>query len=272
MIGIALEQVFLRHAVEGDEDHLRLEGELRQFLLHRGDQGIDIDRIVMIGRRDAHARLPAHVHQRPEGLIAGGGRGRSGILRVERHQENAVAALVEQGLDALAHLRLAVAHGPIDRDLVARDGLQVLGDLLGLVAGDGLERALVALVVPDRRVIAALGAGALGEDDEVEDRPPQEARSLDDAPVGEKLLQVAAHRPVARCPRACPDSSEARRSGPALAGGWSTGRTPWRRSVRFTLSFINKPLGRRVRRRIPLLDAALDKRFRPFRQSKLPSH
>ena len=197
MVGIALEQVFLRHAVEGDEDDLRLEGELRQLLLHGGDERVDIDRIVVVGRRDAHARLPAHVHERAEGLIAGGGRGGGRVLRVERHQENAVAALIEQGLDALAHLRLAVAHGPIDSDPVAGDGLQVLGDLLGLVAGDGLERALVTLVVPDRRVIAALGAGALGEDDEVEDRPPDEARGLDDAPVGEELLQVAAHRPVA---------------------------------------------------------------------------
>jgi hypothetical protein len=39
---------------------------------------------------------------------------------------------------------------------------------------------------------------ALGEDDEIEDRPPQEPRRLDDAPVGEELLQVAAHGPVAR--------------------------------------------------------------------------
>src|SRR5919112_1442319 len=36
MVGIALQEIFLGHPVEGDEDHLRLEGQLRQIPLHRG--------------------------------------------------------------------------------------------------------------------------------------------------------------------------------------------------------------------------------------------
>ena len=45
-------------------------------------------------------------------------------------------------------------------------------------------------------VVLAFAPRAHGEDDEVEDRPPLPARHLDDALVGQELLQVAAHRPV----------------------------------------------------------------------------
>src|ERR1019366_7031322 len=69
-------------------------------------------------------------------------------------------------------------------------------ELVGLRARHGLERRFIALLVPDLVVIAALTAGAHRQDDEVEHQPPLDAVFLDDAAVGEKLLQVAAHRPV----------------------------------------------------------------------------
>ena len=197
MIGVALEEVALGHPVERGQDHLGLEIELGQALADRGRHRVDVDRVVVIGRRDAHRRLPAHLHQGLEGLVAGGGRGRGGVLRIERHQEDAVAALVEQGLDPHGDLRLAVAHRPVDHDRIAHGRLQALG----LAAGDGLQRALVALVVPDAGVVAALRPRALGQDDEVEERPPDQARHLDHPAVGEEFLEVAAHRPVARALR-----------------------------------------------------------------------
>ena len=64
-------------------------------------------------------------------------------------------------------------------------------------------------------VVPAFAARAHGEDDEVEDRPPLPARHLDDAAVGEELLEVAAHRPVVGARRACRGSAAARRCGRA---------------------------------------------------------
>ena len=71
-----------------------------------------------------------------------------------------------------------------------------LGELVGLRARDGLERRFVALSVPDLVVVAALAAGPHGQDDEIEHEPPFEAVLLDHAAVGQKFLQVAAHRPI----------------------------------------------------------------------------
>ena len=68
--------------------------------------------------------------------------------------------------------------------------------LLGLRARDGLERPLVAFLVPDRLVIAALRTGPFGENDQIEDRPPQPARRFDHAPVRQELLQIGPHRPI----------------------------------------------------------------------------
>ncbi len=221
MIGVALEQVAARHAVERGQDHLGLEVELGQALADRIGHGGDVDRVVVIGRRHPHRRLPAHVHQRPERLVAGGGRGRGRILRVERHQQDPVAALVEQRLEAFGHLRLAVAHRPVDHDGIAHRGLQALA----LAAGDGLERTLVPLVVPDAGVVATLRPRALGQDDQVEERPPDQPGHLDDPAVRQELLEIAAHRPVAGALGGAENSSAARPRGPRPpSGGRPEGR------------------------------------------------
>ena len=156
-------------------------------------QRVDVDGIVVVGRRHPHRRLPAQAHQRAEGLVARRGRGGGGVLRIERHDQQALAALALQMLDPGGGGRIGVAHGPVHDDALIR---QQRGQLLGLRARDGLERPLVALPVPDLVVVLALAAGADAQDDQVEDRPPLPARHLDDAPVGEELLEVAAHRPI----------------------------------------------------------------------------
>ena len=171
-----------------------VKSSLAEVAPHRVRHRFDIGGVVVIAGGDAHRRLPAHFHERAEGLIGGRRRRRRGVLRIERHQQDAIAALVHQRADAAVGRRIGVAHGEVDLDAVGhaeRDG-----ELLGLRARDGLERALVALVVPDGLVVLAFAARAHGEDDQVEDRPPLPARHLDDALVGEELLEVAAHRPI----------------------------------------------------------------------------
>src|SRR6202011_2015083 len=88
------------------------------------------------------------------GLVAHGRGGRRGILRIERHDQDALAAARFERREPGGDRRVAVAHRPVDDDaLIARR--QRGGKLLGLRAGDGLERRLVLLAIPDARVIAA---------------------------------------------------------------------------------------------------------------------
>ena len=117
IIGIAFVEIGLRNAVIGGEHHLGLEIEGGEPRPHRVRERFDIDRVVVIGRGDPQRGLPAHGFQRIEDLVADG-RGRSrGILRIERHDENAVAALRLQRLEPLGDRRLPVAHRPVDFQL-----------------------------------------------------------------------------------------------------------------------------------------------------------
>ena len=88
---------------------------------------------------------------------------------------------------------MAVAHRPVDDDVRAQR-LQRAGKLLGLRAGDGLERGFVLLLVPDLGVVARLAARADAQDDAVERELPHQALVLNHARIGEELLEIAAHR------------------------------------------------------------------------------
>ena len=99
-------------------------------------------------------------------------------------------------VQTLGDRRLAVAHRPVDLDPRPQIG-ERHGELLALRPGDRLQRPLVALVVPDRRVVASPGRRA-PQQDELEDRRPDGARRLDHPLVRQELLQVAPHGPVVR--------------------------------------------------------------------------
>src|SRR5262245_35820124 len=71
----------------------------------------------------------------------------------------------------------------------------ICGELLRLRAGDGLERRLVLLEIPDFLVVERLPRRADAQDDAVEDRLPDQALVLDHAAVGEKFLEIDAHTP-----------------------------------------------------------------------------
>ena len=163
---------------------------------------LDVVRVVVIGRSHPQGRLATHLRQGLEDLVAGGG-GRGGrVLGIERHEQQPVASLVGQPADRRFQRRIAVAHAPVDDDVDGTGAEQAAVDRslqpFGLGAGDGLERALVALAVPDRRVILALPSRPRRQDQAVEDEEPQKARGLDHATIGQELRQISPHRPVAR--------------------------------------------------------------------------
>ena len=155
---------------------------------------LDIDGLIEIGRRHPDRRLPPHHRERFKRLIADGGDGRGGVLRVERHNQDTIAARASHRLETRGDRWIAVAHGPIDQN--ARVAGEAFAKLTGLRPCDGLEDRFVAFLVPDFVVVAPFAAGADGQDDQVKNEPPFDAVLLDHAAVGEKFLQIAAHRPV----------------------------------------------------------------------------
>src|SRR6185437_16932934 len=110
----------------------------------------------IIRRGDAQRRLHAHLREHAEHLIADRRRGGGGVLWIKRHDQNAVAAGGLHGGKARSDRRVAVAHRPVDRQVAI---WQRFGQFLRLRARDGLQRRLVALLVPDFVVVAALAGG-----------------------------------------------------------------------------------------------------------------
>ncbi len=51
------------------------------------------------------------------------------------------------------------------------------------------------LSFPDALIGVAAARRPRGKNDEIEDRPPEQFRRLDHARIGQKLLEIAAHRP-----------------------------------------------------------------------------
>jgi hypothetical protein len=78
--------------VERGEHDFRFPIETGEMVLDRLGDGLDIGRIVVIGRHGPERRLPAHVHHRLESLVVDRRRGCCGILRVEREQNDTVTA------------------------------------------------------------------------------------------------------------------------------------------------------------------------------------
>ena len=154
----------------------------------------DIDGIGGIGRHGADRRLAAHRLQRIEGLVVHARGGRGGILRVEREEQQAIAALRLKRLNARGDRRAAVAHRPIDDQL--RAPRERRRNLLALRRVIVRKRRLVQRFVPDGAVFLAAFGWPDRQHDKIEDQPPQRPVGLDDAAVGEELLEVAAHRPV----------------------------------------------------------------------------
>ncbi len=199
MIGVALVEIGLRNAVIGGKHDLRLKIEALQMRFDRFRQRVDIDRLVVIGRHGAHRRLPAHGLECVEGFVVDARRRRGGILRIEREDQDALAALYAQPVEPFGDRWLAVAHRPVDDDIVVPR--QFGRQLVGLAAGKGSERRFVSLRVPDRGIGGAASFRPGVEHDAVKDRVPGNPRPFNHPPVGQEFAQITPHRPVARAVR-----------------------------------------------------------------------
>ncbi len=138
-------------------------------------------------------RLPALPHQKAEDFVAHRRGRRRRILRIKRHDQNAVAAARDQRFEPRGDRRIGIAHRPVDDDMLA-ERLENAGEFFRLRAGDGLERQLVLLVVPDFLVVARFAPRTHRQNDAVEQELPEQRIPFDDARVGEEFLQIASHR------------------------------------------------------------------------------
>ena len=157
----------------------------------RDRQRLDVIRIVVIRRRHPQRRLRAHPAQHAEHLVAHRGRGGRRILRIQRHHQQPVAALRRQRIDPRADRRIAVAHRPIDHDMVMVGDR--LGQLFRLRARDGLQRRFVFLGVPDFQVVARFAPRAGIQDDAVQRQLPQQALIFDHPRIGQEFLEINPH-------------------------------------------------------------------------------
>ena len=163
---------------------------------HRCCQRVDIDRIVVIAaapRAPPAASASSSARETP-------GRRRSPSSPRRTADRAAPAGCGRSPAPSALWMRLSVdrvgvAHGPVDdrsrSDRPARAASFSACARVIVFSGPS-SRSLFQIVC----VVLALAAGAHRQDDQVEDRPPLPARHLDDALVGQELLEVAAHRPV----------------------------------------------------------------------------
>ena len=90
---------------------------------------------------------------------------------------------------------IAVAHRPVDDEVLARERAPPPPSRPGarVMVRRAIRRAPRSR---SSRYLAPLANGRLTSTTTVEDHPPQRAVRLDDTAVREKLLEVAAHRPI----------------------------------------------------------------------------
>ena len=179
--GVALAEVAFRYAVVREQD---LVERLAQPGLGRLHQTVDVGRVVEVGLE--HVVLQARCEALELFLDLHDDRlvGRHRVVRVLRHHEEVVDAVLEDFLDGFGARRRAVAH--------ARDDGQAGGDLELLAELFGGDEQRGAFRGPHGRVGRGglLGAGA--EDDALEQREAERSGIVDDALVAQEFAQVVA--------------------------------------------------------------------------------
>ena len=177
--GVALAQVSLGNAVVGEQD--LVEG-LAEPRLGGLDEAVDVGRIVEVGLEDVILQVRRETGEllldlHHDGLIRG-----HRVVRVLRHHEEVVDAVLEDFLDGFGAGRRAVAHAGDDGQ--AGGDFELLAELLGRDEERG------AFGGPDGRVGGGglLRAGA--QDDAFEQREAEDGGIIDHALVAEELAEV----------------------------------------------------------------------------------
>src|SRR5260221_524751 len=147
---------------------------------------------LSLRRRDAHRGLMAHPREGAKHFVARGRRRRRAVLRIERDDEDALAALCDELAELGRNRRIAVTHGPLDHEVLA-ERLERARELDGLRASDGLERRFVAFVVPDPGVVGRLFPWPDRQDHAVWHDLAEQGLILDLPPIAEKFLEIAPH-------------------------------------------------------------------------------
>src|SRR5690554_2916103 len=136
----------------GRDQHFGCEINGSVGLTYRVGQRLKIERMLKISRYGTEGRLPLEFHQSAESMIIGGGRGRRGVLRIERKKQDALTALCLQPTQHAIRGGVTVTHTEIDQHLVTVACRKPLGDFTRLLPSNGQQRAFVLLVIPDATV------------------------------------------------------------------------------------------------------------------------
>ncbi len=190
VVGIALVERRARHAVKAHQQHVGAVVP-HPVVAHALRQRAEVAGMIVEMPHRADRRLIAHAGKAAEGGVQGGCRGAGGILGVERHQQDAVAVLGLYFLQLVRDRGPAVAHRVVHHQREPDALAEVAAQQRHLALGVHPERG--ALVHPDPGVALCRGPGPRGEHEQMQNRPPHEARNLDHPRVGQKLLQIGAH-------------------------------------------------------------------------------
>ena len=135
MVGIARQQIAFGDAVEGGDQDVGLPVQGLEVSSDGVGEGADIALMVVIGGHGAHGRLPADIHEGAKRLVAGGAGGGGCILRIEREDHDALAALGLKRFDPGRGGGVAVAHAVVDHHFIAEFFTQLCAEFFGLFAG-----------------------------------------------------------------------------------------------------------------------------------------
>ena len=186
LVRVAELDIALRQAVEGHQQEALAPLGLPVLLDGIGESQ-DVIGMPVIVADEIQVRSGARFPQYRGQMVEAGGGGGGRVLRIQGQHHQALVALVQQAPDHLLEGRFAVAHHQFDANTVAEALLQ--GLLLS--TADCQQRG--AVVGPDLVVGLESGLAAKGENHPVEKRPPQHARNLHHARIGQELPEKAAH-------------------------------------------------------------------------------
>lgn len=155
-------------------------------------QRVQVERVFMKTLDKAQLRLVAQTPRVAGHGVHHRGGGAGGVLRIERHGQDALAALRAQPADRVRDRRVAIAHAQFHRRVHARLA-QRRGHALGLAAAVDHQRR--AVLQPDTGVARRQLLRAQGQHQAMQYRLPQIARNFDHARVGQEFAQVLADIP-----------------------------------------------------------------------------